>query len=86
MFLKNQNQVCLDVHVAKREFVPVFDQQHQGQNQNVVTVVQSAQLAKMAMHRRVAVGQSRQPGQIDHVASHENHPILSVHRAQRALQ
>jgi hypothetical protein len=86
MFLKNRNQVCLDAHVAKHEFVPVFDQQHQGQNQNVVTVVQSAQLAKMVMHRRVVVGQSRQPGQTDHAASHENHPIPSVHRAQRALQ
>jgi hypothetical protein len=86
MFLKNQNQVCLDVHVAKREFVPVFDQQHQGQNQNVVTVVQSAQLAKMAMHRRVAVGQSRQPGQIDLAVSLENHPMPSGRHVQKVLQ
>jgi hypothetical protein len=86
MFLKNRNQVCSDAHVAKPVFAPVFDQQHQGQNQNAVIVVRSAQPAKRATHQKVVVDQSRQPGQIDHAASHENHPILSEHRVQKALQ
>jgi L-rhamnose isomerase len=86
MFLKNQNLVCLDARAAKHVFAHAFDQQHQDQNQNAATVVQSAQQAKRAKHQRVVVDQSRQPGQIDHAASHENHPILSEHRVQKALQ
>jgi hypothetical protein len=85
-FLKNRNQVCLDARVAKPVFAPVFDQLHQGQNQNAVIVVRSAQRAKRATHQRVVVDQSRQPDQTDHVASHENHPILSEHRVQKVLR
>jgi hypothetical protein len=86
MFLKNQNQVCLDAHVAKPVFAPVFDQQHQGQNLNAAIVVLSAQRAKRATHQRVVVGQSRQPGQTDHAASHEKHQIPSEHLVQKVPQ
>jgi L-rhamnose isomerase len=86
MFLKNQNLVCLDVRAVKHVFALAFDQQHQDQNQNVATVVQSAQLAQRAMHQRVVVDQSRQPGQIDHVVSHEKPQIPSEHLVQKALQ
>jgi hypothetical protein len=86
MFLKNQNQVCSDAHVAKPVFAPVFDQLHQGQNQNAVIVVRSAQRAKRATHQRVVVDQSRQPDQTDHVASHEKHRIPNEHLVQKVLQ
>jgi hypothetical protein len=85
-FLKNLNQVCLDARVAKPVFAPVFDQLHQGQNQNAAIVVRSAQPAKMAMHQKVAADQSRQPVLIDHVASQENHPTPSEHHVQKAPQ
>jgi hypothetical protein len=86
MFLKNQNLVCLDARAAKHVFAHAFDQQHQDQNQNVATVVQSAQPAQRATHQRVVVVQSRQPGQIDHVVSHEKPQIPSEHLVQKALQ
>jgi hypothetical protein len=86
MFLKNQNQVCLDARAAKPVFVPEFDQQRHGQNQNAAIVVQSAQRAKRAMHRRVAADQSLQPGQIDHAVSHVKHQIPSAHRVRKVLQ
>jgi hypothetical protein len=86
MFLKNQNLVCLDAHAVKHVFAPEFAQLHHDQSQNAVIAVQSAQLAKMAMHQRVAVGQSRQPGQTDHAASHVKCQMLSEHHVQRALQ
>jgi hypothetical protein len=86
MFLKNQNLVCLDARVAKHVFAPVFDQQHQGQNQNAATVVQNAQLAKRAMHQRVVVGQNRLLGQTDHAVSHEKRRMLSAPHVQKALQ
>jgi hypothetical protein len=85
-FLKNQNQVYLDARVAKPVFAPEFVQLHQGQNQNAAIVVQSAQPAKRAMHRGVVVVQSRQPGQIDHVVSHEKPQIPSEPHVQKALQ
>jgi hypothetical protein len=86
MFLKNQNPVCLDARVVKPVFAPVFVQQHQGQNQNAAIVVQSAQLAKRAMHQRVVVVQSRQPDLTDHVVSHEKPQIPSEPHVQKALQ
>jgi hypothetical protein len=86
MFLKNQNLVCLDAREAKPVFAHEFVQQRQGQNQNAATVVQSAQLAQRAMHQRVAVDQSRQPDQIDHVVNHEKPQTPSEHHVQKALQ
>jgi L-rhamnose isomerase len=86
MFLKNQNLVCLDARAAKHVFAHAFDQQHQDQNQNAATVVQSAQLAQKATHQRVVVDQSLQPGQIDHVVSHEKPQIPSEPHVQKALQ
>jgi len=71
---------------VKHVFAHVFDQQHQDQNQNAATVVQSAQLAQRAMHQRVVVDQSLQPGQIDHVVSHEKPQIPSEPHVQKALQ
>ena len=85
-FLKNQNQVCLDARAAKPEFAPVFDQQHHGQNQNAAIAVQSAQLAKRAMHQRVAVDQNRPPSQTAHAASHEKRRMPSAPHVQKALQ
>jgi hypothetical protein len=86
MFLKNRNQVCLDARAAKPVFVPEFDQQRHGQNQNAAIVVQSAQRAKRAMHRRVVVDQSRQPGQIDLAVSLAKHQIPSEHHVRKVLQ
>jgi hypothetical protein len=86
MFLKNQNLVCLDARVAKPVFVPEFVQLHQGLNQNAAIVVQSAQLAKRAMHQRVVVVQSRQPDLTDHVVSHEKPQIPSEPHVQKAPQ
>jgi hypothetical protein len=86
MFLKNQNLVCLDARVAKHVFAPEFAQLHQGQNQNAATVVQSAQLAKRAMHQRVVVGQNRLPDQIDYAANHEKPQIPSAPHVQKVLQ
>jgi hypothetical protein len=86
MFLKNQNQVCLDARAAKPVFVPEFDQQRHGQNQNAVIVVQSAQRAKRAMHQKVAADQSLQLDQIDLAVSLENHPMPSGHHVQKVLQ
>jgi hypothetical protein len=86
MFLKNQNQVCLDARAAKLEFAPEFAQLHHGQNQNAAIVVQNAQPALKAMHQRVAVGQNRLPGQTDHAVSHEKRRMLSAPHAQKAPQ
>jgi hypothetical protein len=86
MFLKNQNQVCLDAPVVKLVFAPVFDQQHHVQNQNAAIADQSAKPALKAMHQRVVVDQSRQPGQTDRAASHEKRPMLTGLHAQKVLQ
>jgi galactitol-specific phosphotransferase system IIB component len=85
-FLKNQNQVYSDARAAKPVFAHEFVQQHQGQNQNAAIVVQSAQLAKRAMHQRVVVVQSRQPDLTDHVVSHEKPQIPSEPHGQKAPQ
>lgn len=47
---------------------------------------QNAQLAQKVMHQKVAADQNRQPGQIDHAASHEKRRMLSAHHVQKALQ
>jgi hypothetical protein len=86
MFLKNQNQVCLDERAARLVFAPEFAQQHQGQNQNAAIVAQSAQLAKRVMHQRVVVDQSRLPDQIDHAVSHEKPQMSSEPHVQKVLQ